>query len=807
MASSLEITEEIQKLFIKENSPTCSYCLNQEPKSLMKCLGCERWFCNTKETEGPSHIIHHLVRAQHNEVMLHNQNDLGENALECYGCGGRNIFLLGFLLAKENTVVILLCRQPCLMTSLKKETEWNTSNWSPLIQEGSIVSWLVKHSNNLPKKKITTKEMLELEKQWKEKRVNDYLNIKGKKTMLRYNSVEHYFDTFLPLLIIEDDYERCLKESQKQANTSIKWEIKEGEIHATFVITTQSANVRMTIGDEIIIKGENEFFKGYIFKTPSFLNDKTVVKFEKDTVFPKKENVLFSIEFVYKPTSFERMKKALVEIKINKKLKENKNIGIILGEKKKPKEKQKKKEKLLNTPGTPPLNQFQLKAVLEAVGKNFTIIQGPPGTGKTVVLASIAYNIFKKTNKKILVCAPSNIAVDNLAEKIDKTGLNVIRFSSKNKKLLNDSILHLYFDQKVKSNEKLLNFLKEKNYSKKKYLKLKKKIEHQIIEKANVICCTCIGAGANILSFIKFGSVLIDEAAQATEPESLVPIIKGIEKVVLVGDHKQLGPVVLDKKAHSLGYGRSLFERLVLIGYKPSLLQKQYRMHPCLSSFSSELFYEGAIIDGVTSLEKTKNNFFLWPSPGNPILFYHSNGLEEVSFIGTSYLNQTEVRNCEKIISFLLKNGVNTSEIGVVTPYEGQRAFLFQYLKEIGTLKENVYDEIEIENIDSFQGREKDYIILSCVRSNDSSGIGFLGDQRRLNVAITRARLGLFVLGNGFTLIKNKLWSKLMTLFQKKECFVEGDLDSLRKCDFFIKENLKKDVISETKLMKDLFDK
>ena len=253
--------------------------------------------------------------------------------------------------------------------------------------------------------------------------------------------------------------------------------------------------------------------------------------------------------------------------------------------------------------------------------------------------------------------------------------------------------------------------------------------------------------------------MLIDEATQATEPECLIPAVLGAKQLVLVGDHCQLGPVVMCKKAAKAGLGQSLFERMVMLAVRPIRLQVQYRMHPCLSEFPSNTFYEGTLQNGVTASERQHAvTDFPWPNPNRPMFFYCSMGQEEVSASGTSYLNRTEAANVEKLVTRFLSAGTLPEQIGVVTPYEGQRAYLVSYMQRNGALRQQLYADIEVASVDAFQGREKDYIILSCVRSNDRQGIGFLADPRRLNVALTRARYGLVVLGNP------KVFSKLLPL-------------------------------------------
>lgn len=307
-------------------------------------------------------------------------------------------------------------------------------------------------------------------------------------------------------------------------------------------------------------------------------------------------------------------------------------------------------------------------------------------------------------------------------------------------------------------------------------------LNYQNSKNADVICCTCVGAGDPRLSKVQFRSILIDESTQATEPECMVPVVLGARQLILVGDHCQLGPVVMCKKAAKSGLSQSLFERLVALGIRPIRLQVQYRMHPALSAFPSNTFYDGSLQNGVTAGDRTIPNLdFPWPQPDKPMFFYCSLGQEEISSSGTSYLNRTEASMVEKIATKFIRAGIKPEQIGIITPYDGQRAYLLQYMQYSGQLHQKIYQEIEVASVDAFQGREKDIIILSCVRANEHQGIGFLNDPRRLNVALTRAKYGVIVVGNPKVLSKQLLWNQLLTYYKEQHVLVEGPLNNLKE--------------------------
>ncbi|KAI0838658.1 P-loop containing nucleoside triphosphate hydrolase protein [Hypoxylon sp. FL0890] len=280
---------------------------------------------------------------------------------------------------------------------------------------------------------------------------------------------------------------------------------------------------------------------------------------------------------------------------------------------------------------------------------------------------------------------------------------------------------------------------------------------------------------------MKFRNVLIDESTQSAEPECMIPLVLGCKQAVLVGDHKQLGPVIMNKKAAKAGLNQSLFERLVRLGFTPIRLNIQYRMHPCLSEFPSNMFYEGSLQNGVSAPNRIRKDVdFPWPVAEMPMMFWSNLGNEEISASGTSFLNRTEASNVEKIVTRFFKAGVRPSDIGVITPYEGQRSYIVTTMQNTGTFKKESYKEVEVASVDAFQGREKDFIVLSCVRSNDNQGIGFLSDPRRLNVALTRAKFGLVIIGNPKVLSKHELWHHLLVHFKERKCLVEGPLTNLQ---------------------------
>lgn len=293
------------------------------------------------------------------------------------------------------------------------------------------------------------------------------------------------------------------------------------------------------------------------------------------------------------------------------------------------------------------------------------------------------------------------------------------------------------------------------------------------MREAQVICCTCATAFDERLKDFTFKRVLIDEATQGLEPIAMLPILKGAKQVVLVGDQCQLGPVVRSQMAIKAGFGRSLFERLLDLGVNHFQLEHQYRMHPCISEFPNKHFYAGHISDGVTAEQRSEKLKISWPKDDCPMAFFNIKG-QEIQ-VDKTYYNAHEVHTVINIICYLRAQGVNENRIGVICTYKAQKFQIYFGLRLISQNGDKYFRSIEVSTVDGFQGREKDYIIVTCTRSNAVGDLGFLKNcKERLNVAITRARFGLIILGNSDLLSTDPVWNKLITYYNKKGILVSS---------------------------------
>ena len=430
------------------------------------------------------------------------------------------------------------------------------------------------------------------------------------------------------------------------------------------------------------------------------------------------------------------------------------------------------------------LNTSQSKAFANAMEYRLSLIQGPPGTGKTHTAVRILGAWARNDAGPILAVADSNVAVDNLLEGLLDQGVKAIRIGQpvKVRESLREATMaaqmeehHLRedVDTIIELNENAMRRLpalkgKEKGLAHrdiKKGWKEVRRIENQmrddILEHAQVICATCVGAGGRLLESRRFPLVLLDEATQATEPASLIPLTKGARHVVLVGDHHQLPPTVISRRAEKEGLACSLFERLIALGEPSTMLTTQYRMHPVIREWPSERFYGGQLEDGITAEERTAPAGFVWPDWDAPVAFIPVEGAEDTSPDGASKQNMDEAGLAVRVVDMLLSGGdITPHDIGVVTPYSGQVRLLNDLFESAGGREQNEqYHGLEIKTVDGYQGREKDVIVLSAVRANEAGEMGFLTDRRRLNVAITRARRGLIVLGHPRTLRNDSSWA------------------------------------------------
>jgi superfamily I DNA and/or RNA helicase len=442
------------------------------------------------------------------------------------------------------------------------------------------------------------------------------------------------------------------------------------------------------------------------------------------------------------------------------------------------------------------LNESQKNAVSESINSRLSLIQGPPGTGKTFTAVHLLKQLSQTGKGPILACAESNVAVDNLLEGLVNIGVNAVRIGKpvKVRESLRNNTLDALIEQHPLQDE--IEYIKQQNEDLRKDLNslkgkekglahrdiknnfkdirtLENNVIASLLDSAEVVCATTIGSGHHILGDRKFPIVLIDEATQASEPSSLVPIIRGCRQLILVGDHRQLPPTVISERAEVGGLNQSLFERLNKCGIPAHMLTTQYRMHPVIREFPSARFYDNKLEDGCEPNERLAPGGLLWPDWDNPLAFIPVDGIELQDEEGSSRSNFAEAAKVLNVVKGLLEIGdLTTKDIGVITPYNGQVRILSDLFQQAGgrDLGEPFHG-LEIKSVDGYQGREKEVIVFSTVRANETGEVGFLSDRRRLNVALTRARRGLIIVGNPNTLRHDSTWNSWLDWVGERNLF------------------------------------
>ena len=438
----------------------------------------------------------------------------------------------------------------------------------------------------------------------------------------------------------------------------------------------------------------------------------------------------------------------------------------------------------------PYLNPTQQEAVNKVLwAKDVAIVHGPPGTGKTTTLVEAIYETLRRENQ-VLVCAQSNMAVDWISEKLVDRGVNVLRIGNPTR--VNDKMLSFTYERRFEAHpdydqlwaiRKAIRELRghrkrgdERYHQKLERLKerateLEVRINAQLFGDARVIACTLVGSANRLLDGQKFGTLFIDEAAQALEAACWIPIRK-VSRVILAGDHCQLPPTVKSLAALKAGLGKTLMERIV--ENKPevvTLLKVQYRMNEEIMRFSSDWFYGNQ----VESAPEVKYRSILdldipmtWIDTSEFELPEDSSLTFKEEFVGESFgrINKAEAElTLLALENYFKKIGKERIlderiDVGIISPYRAQVQYLRRQLKKKEWVKPFRH-LISVNTVDGFQGKERDIILISLVRANDEGQIGFLRDLRRMNVAITRARMKLIILGDASTMTRHPFYKKL----------------------------------------------
>lgn len=431
----------------------------------------------------------------------------------------------------------------------------------------------------------------------------------------------------------------------------------------------------------------------------------------------------------------------------------------------------------------PWLNPAQEQAVNRVLrAKDVAIVHGPPGTGKTTTLVEAIYETLRRESQ-VLVCAQSNMAVDWISERLVDRGVNVLRIGNPTR--VNDKMLSFTYERRFEDHpdypqlwsiRQTIRKLRQSRGKrrdegwhqkidrlKSRATELEVRINAELFGDARVIACTLTGSANRLLSGQKFGTLFIDEAAQALEAACWIAIRRAT-KVVFAGDHCQLPPTVKSIAALRGGLGVTLMERIAKL--KPevvTLLKVQYRMNEQIMRFSSDWFYGGMVESAPQNGHRGILDYDL------PMMWVDSSeasGKEE--FVGDSFgrINKAEARlTLDTLKEYYKKIGKERIieeriDVGIISPYRAQVQLLRRMIRKDDFFKP-YRGMITVNTVDGFQGQERDIIVISLVRSNDDGQIGFLSDLRRMNVAITRSRMKLIILGDAQTMTRHAFYKKL----------------------------------------------
>ena len=444
----------------------------------------------------------------------------------------------------------------------------------------------------------------------------------------------------------------------------------------------------------------------------------------------------------------------------------------------------------------PWLNTSQERAVNDVLrAKDVRVLHGPPGTGKTTTLVE-AINETLMRETQVLVCAQSNTAVDWISEKLVDCGIPVLRIGNPtrvNDKMLSFTYEHRFADHpdypklwqvrrdmremRRRRREKAEHFHQKLDRLKELAVELEVRITGDIFGQVRVIASTLVGAGNKLLDGKRFGTVFIDEAAQALEAACWIPIRRA-SRVILAGDHCQLPPTVKSLQALKGGLGKTLMERIV--ENKPecvSLLEVQYRMNDEIMQFSSDFFYQGRMKSAPEVAHR------LIHEGDAPILWFDTSTIElgedeqndfKEKFVGETFgrINKGEANLTLSLLQIYFQRVGKQRilndriDVGIISPYRAQVQYLKRLIKKRAFFKPFRH-LISVNTVDGFQGQERDVILISLVRANDMGQIGFLRDLRRMNVAITRARMKLFILGDAPTMTRHPFYRRLYDYIQE----------------------------------------
>ncbi len=630
--------------------------------------------------------------------------------------------------------------------------------------------------------------------------------------MDRHQSIDAHFQRQQQLLKMEYDHEKQAFE-QRSKLTEIAWKVKHGVCWFPLTVGRSYYNAVNQFCVDVFRNGgasaspdqpnensEFEYGKPVAFFTQSGLgeakptgvtgtvsyvedNRMVVVLNREGDINLLKTNDMLGVQLYFDETTYQLMFSALRSVQLAKGDRTAYLRDLLLS-------RQPAEFRTLAPMSFPWLNESQEGAVNKVLNaREVAIVHGPPGTGKTTTLVEAICETLNRENQ-ILVCAQSNMAVDWISEQLSDRGVSVLRIGNPTR--VTDKMLGYTYERRFESHplyhdlwsvrQAIRNLQQSKNSGNRREARakianlrdrgtnLELAIRHDLFDQCRIVACTLTGAAHRLLDGIRFQSLFIDEAAQALEAACWIAIRKA-DRVIFAGDHCQLPPTIKCVEAANKGLAETLMEQVSV--NKPecvSFLNLQYRMHETIVKFPSEWFYGGELKTSPTVKHRNILEF------DAPLVWLDTQGLgfeEEMTNDQSGRYNEGEalfiVEQLEKYIQKLGTQRVKNERIdfGLISPYKSQVQRLRKKVRFSPALKP-VRSAITVNTIDGFQGQERDVILISLVRANDDGNIGFLRELRRMNVAITRARMKLIIVGDSETLTRHAFYRKLYNHVQSE---------------------------------------
>ena len=498
-------------------------------------------------------------------------------------------------------------------------------------------------------------------------------------------------------------------------------------------------------------------------------------KAAQQSLFSHAERQLMGIQIGVDNTSFRIMNEALTEAEQNTNERFARLRRVVLGQ-------AKPAFRQLPQLSFSWLNHSQNKAIQHTLeAQEVSIVHGPPGTGKTTTLVEAIIETLQRETQ-VLVCAPSNAAVDWISEQLMRRGIHVLRVG--NPLRMSDEMLDCSYERRYAAHpdyHELWNIRKALREGakgelahrlRKRETELEIKINAELFDQASVVSCTLIGSAYRILERRHFPTLFIDEAAQALEPACWAAMLHA-DRVIMGGDHQQLPPTIKSKEAAKGGLAITMMQKVAELHPQcVSLLDTQYRMNEEIMKFSSKWFYNDKLRAAPEAAHRLVSPI------DTPLLWLDTSAKNEEHRLGTGSISNADearlvIHTLRDYIEMVSPQRIENDRVdfGIITPYRGQ-ARLIRRLLKLQHYFRRLRRQITVGTVDGFQGQERDVVVISLVRSNMEGSIGFLRDLRRMNVAMTRARMKLIIIGNAETLSHHRFYRELVDHFKQEGDFI-----------------------------------